>query len=63
VKKYPNVILLVTSTQPNSPNRKNIEDLIKKYKLENNVKLLGLLKEEEIPQTLFIFISLSILFL
>jgi len=50
VKKYPNVILLITSTQPNSPNRKNIEDLIKKYKLENNVKLLGLLKEEEIPQ-------------
>jgi glycosyltransferase involved in cell wall biosynthesis len=50
VKKYSNVILLITSTQPNSPNRKNIEDLIKKYKLENNVKLLGLLKEEEIPQ-------------
>jgi len=49
LKKYPKIILLITSTQPNSPNKKNIEDLIKRYKLENNVKLLGLLEEKLIP--------------
>lgn len=46
--KYPNILLIITSTQPNNPRKKIYQNIIKKFKLKKNVKLLGLVSEDEL---------------
>ncbi|GIW63097.1 MAG: hypothetical protein KatS3mg090_0923 [Patescibacteria group bacterium] len=49
VNKEPNVLLLISSTQPNNPNKKKYIELVKKYRLEEKVKFLDLLPREHLP--------------
>ncbi len=49
VKKIPNIILLITSTQPNSPNKKKYQNLVKTLHLQENVKFLGTIPYKELP--------------
>lgn len=46
--KYPKIQLIITSTQPNNPRKKIYQNIIKKFKLEKNVKLLGLVSDDEL---------------
>ncbi len=47
IKKYPNIKLIIIG---DGPDKKNLEHLIKKLKIENHVELLG--KKKEIPKLL-----------
>ncbi|GIW68017.1 MAG: hypothetical protein KatS3mg096_885 [Candidatus Parcubacteria bacterium] len=49
VNKEPNVLLLISSTQPNNPNKKKYIELVKKYRLEEKVKFLDLLPRDHLP--------------
>jgi glycosyltransferase involved in cell wall biosynthesis len=49
VKEYPRVLLLITSTRPNSPEKKIYSNLIKKFSLKDNVVLLDFVPHEDIP--------------
>lgn len=49
VKQYPNTLLLITSTYPDSPNKKMYEDLIRQYKLDKNIILLDYVSYKELP--------------
>jgi glycosyltransferase involved in cell wall biosynthesis len=48
-KKYSKSKLLISSTQPDNPNKKNYIDLVKKLGLENKVIFLDLIPREHLP--------------
>ena len=48
-KKHPNILLLITSTMPNSQNKIKLDNLIDKNGLKNNIKLLGLVLAKKLP--------------
>src|SRR3990167_11199758 len=39
-KVFPNIVLLITSTQPNSPSKKKYIELVKRLRLEKSVVFL-----------------------
>ncbi len=45
----PNALLLISSTQPNSPNKRTYEKLVIDLKLQNSVHLVGLIPEKDLP--------------
>jgi glycosyltransferase involved in cell wall biosynthesis len=49
VKKRKNVKLLITSTQPNSSEKRKYEKLVQKLKLDDYVEFLGMISYEELP--------------
>ena len=49
VSKHPSLLLIITSTQPNSSDRKQYEDQVKRLQIEHNVAFSGLLSYEELP--------------
>lgn len=49
VKKYPKLILLITSTRPNAPEKSNYIKLVSKLNIENNVEFLDLVDYEKLP--------------
>lgn len=49
VKKYPNILLLITSTQPNNPNKKKYINLVNKLNLKENVIFLDLIDLKLLP--------------
>jgi glycosyltransferase involved in cell wall biosynthesis len=49
IKKYKKIFLLITSTQPNNPNKKKYLDLVDKLKLKNNVVFLDLIDLKLLP--------------
>ncbi len=48
-KVYPNVALLITSTQPQSPNKKKYIELVKRLRLQKNVVFLDIVPYKELP--------------
>jgi len=48
-KKFPNILLLITSTLPDSPNKQYYQELISQNHLSNNVQLLGLVPISDLP--------------
>lgn len=46
--KYPNILLVISSTQPNNPRKKIYENLIRKFRLSKNVRLVGLVSDEDL---------------
>ncbi len=49
VKKYPNILLIITSTQPDSPYKEKYLQQVKRLKLTKNVSFVGLLPEKLLP--------------
>lgn len=49
VKKYPNILLLITSTQPNVPEKNKYVDLVKRLGVERNINFLGLVSYSYLP--------------
>lgn len=49
VKKYSNILLIITSTQPNSPEKQQYIDQVKRLKLKKNILFLGLVPFEDLP--------------
>jgi len=48
-QEFPNVILFVTSTRPNTPEKQSYQQLINKLNLQNHVKLLGYVPYSDLP--------------
>ena len=48
-KVFPNIVLLITSTQPNSPSKKKYIELVKRLRLEKSVVFLGSVSYKELP--------------
>lgn len=59
VKKYPNLKLLITSTQPNHPEKYKLIDLAKKLDCAENVEFLGLVSYADLVS----YYSLAIVYL
>lgn len=49
VEKHPNALLVITSTQPHSPEKKLYQMLVEKLKLEKNVLFLGFVSYNTLP--------------
>jgi len=59
VVKFPNILLLITSTLPDSPNKQRYQKIINQNHLNNNVRLLGLVSSNDLP----LFYSAAICYL
>lgn len=49
IKKYPDILLIITSTQPHSSLKDKYEDLVRQLKLEKNVRFEGLVPYSDLP--------------
>lgn len=58
VKKFPHTLLLISSTQPNNPQKKELDLLVKEKGLQNNVIFLGLIDYRLLPH----FYSASVVY-
>lgn len=58
-KKFNNILLLITSTQPDNSNKIRYADSVKKFNLENNVKFLDFVPYRQLP----LYYSMSLCYL
>lgn len=59
IKNYPNILLLITSTQPDSPSKKKYEKMVVDLGVEKNVSFLGLVPIKDLP----LYYSVSLCYL
>lgn len=50
VKRFPNALLLITSTYPDSPHKKIYEHLVDAYMLSDNVEFLNYISYKDLPK-------------